>query len=600
MVKQALCTKSSEGKPSLAAVCTGITFFATPHHGSSVLSGPEFTRAVQNRLKLKWDMSSHLSSQFAIPNPELELLNHRFAAASLGIKIWNHIETCDTRLQVLTSVDVGGENLTSISRCVVDQPSAIMSTKDVLIEEEEVILINTNHIGAARFANDERLRSHYCEELRAFIGSTNARDRETHHALITSIMTDVLVDVHQFYQIHVSAEATAMKVWSERPALQDLLELGPAACLKRRLQPSTKGSQRDEVIESSPRMRRASEPSAPAITIAPPADDDVTPIAIIKPETETMESSNADVEALKIITPMKPANIHTRRPTPLKSSSSSETIKHLDPLDGSRINKGDRVQRAYTYQMPTRARDRYQWIHVPCNHAGWVSQVLTAVARERCNLGLHQKLLSDPVWMSYHNRSRHASSHARFVRPSCKSLLPKRSPHHHVDELISPSSAIDQVQFALYMPYLFWDTYHGLQKRTAVIQKRGLKSSVRPIAQEISRAKSIEDKLIWQYLNSNRPIHCRRTLDQYGYPSLRNTAVRDADQVLYKRTRPTRSYEAATRETSMQHIHAIWNATRAPGPRSSEMKAVVDRTAKVLMVDQLWLWILDDGTFSYT
>ena len=610
VVKEALCTKSSEGEPSLASVCIGMTFFATPHHGSGVLSGPEFGKAVKIRLGLKWDMSNHLSSQFAVRNQYLELLNHRFGAASLGIKIWNYYETCDTQLKVLTSGDNEGENLTKINLCVVDQPSAKMSTADVLIEEEQFIPTHTNHIGAARFANDESLRSRYCEGLKTFIGSTSARDREIHHSLITSIMTQVLVDVHQFYQIDVAPDAPAMKVWSEYPNLGDLLELGPAACLKRRLQPVRKGHHVDKVVDSSTKMRHVSEPSAPIITVAPPAED-VESALFIDPDLGIDQLSCTNADVLGVSPSAKVSNIHTRRPSLPKSSSALEG-GHLNPeggvpdnaetqFDATRLNGHERIpQRAHTYQMPTRSRDRFRWIHVPYTHAGWVSQVLATIAREKCNLGLHQKLLSDPVWTSHHNRSRHASSHARFVRSSCKSLLPRGSLHHHVDEMILPSSAINQVQFALYMPYLFWDSFRRLQARASVIQKRGTKPPVLPIDQNIIKGKSIEDKLIWQYLNSNRPIHCRRTLDQYGYPSLRNTAVRDADQVLYKQTRgQVQTQEATVRGSSMQHISAILHASRATGSRPSKVKTVVDSTAKVLMVDQLWLWILDDGKFSY-
>src|SRR6266487_3997130 len=52
----------------------------------------------------------------------------------------------------------------------------------------------------------------------------------------------------------------------------------------------------------------------------------------------------------------------------------------------------------------------------------------------------------------------------------------------------------------------------------------------------VSKGHSLEQKLIWQYLfdASDLPLHIRRTLDQYGYPSLDNTSRRDKDQVVYK------------------------------------------------------------------
>ena len=109
---------------------------------------------------------------------------------------------------------------------------------------------------------------------------------------------------------------------------------------------------------------------------------------------------------------------------------------------------------------------------------------------------------------------------------------------------------------------------------------------------EIADGKSMENKLIWQYLTSNLPLHCRRTLDQFGYPSLRNTAVRDADQVLYKRTKNSKDSAPPPRENAMKHLKHIG---RGVGRQASATGAHEEVIAKVLMVDQLWLWVLDGG-----
>ena len=104
----------------------------------------------------------------------------------------------------------------------------------------------------------------------------------------------------------------------------------------------------------------------------------------------------------------------------------------------------------------------------------------------------------------------------------------------------------------------------------------------------------LESKIIWQYLKSDLPLHCRRTLDQFGYPSLRNTAVRDADQVLYKRTKVDKDTPAPQEYGSKQRK----NLGRGIGRQSSIAGAHEDVIAKVLMVDQLWLWVLDGGKCS--
>ena len=76
-----------------------------------------------------------------------------------------------------------------------------------------------------------------------------------------------------------------------------------------------------------------------------------------------------------------------------------------------------------------------------------------------------------------------------------------------------------------------------------------------------------------------------------GYPSLRNTTVRDADQILYKRTKPDVD-ALLSKDTSKQ--------SKLQGARSSlnlqSNTTADDGAAKVLMVDQLRLWILASQT----
>lgn len=66
---------------------------ATPHHGSSVLSEPEYVQAVRQNLHLKWAMPQRLRQDFRLKNPDLEFLNYKFAVTVLGVKLYSYIET---------------------------------------------------------------------------------------------------------------------------------------------------------------------------------------------------------------------------------------------------------------------------------------------------------------------------------------------------------------------------------------------------------------------------------------------------------------------------------------------------------------------------
>ncbi len=69
----ALSKKDAKGQNSIAACCLGVTFFSTPHRGSSVLSEPEYVQTVQIHLGLKWEMSETLRQDFLLRSVDLEV-----------------------------------------------------------------------------------------------------------------------------------------------------------------------------------------------------------------------------------------------------------------------------------------------------------------------------------------------------------------------------------------------------------------------------------------------------------------------------------------------------------------------------------------------
>lgn len=84
-------------------------------------------------------------------------------------------------------------------------------------------------------------------------------------------------------------------------------------------------------------------------------------------------------------------------------------------------------------------------------------------------------------------------------------------------------------------------------------------------------------------MGNEPPIHIRRTLDQFGYPNLRSTVARDDDQMLWKRTRKVINLN-----------DELGNSIPLGDRSDSQSRTFVD--GKVLMVDQLWLWIVDQKT----
>lgn len=525
-----------------------------------------------------------------------QALNHRFAVSVFGVKIYSYVESTDTNLLVLSKDDSGGETLIPIRLCIVDSRSGKLSSPEAPFEDEEVIQLNTTHVGAPRFADEDALYSFYIDEITDFVQDFSADERRLHHAMNRDIMTNTEVDVHQFYAVGTQGETGSIKIITAHPSLQTFLEIGPSKCMEARVrgteqvnQSSSNGSVRPAI-----EFRPASEPAAPTLTITSVESDETS-----------SDASRADpYPKLSVPTVPTPKSIHTRRPSLITDIADPESPGHLAApkpvkkvvFDTNTANKdtdeGRRPQRAHLFQLPSASSERFKWIHVPFTHAGWVPHVLTTISQDKEDLSLHTKLLMDKMWFSQHNQSRHASPHARFVRPSVKCLLPKSSEKHVDTGISTPSSAVEDVQFVVYLPYLHWDSFRNLEKRAAIIKQRRKQPHARPIAKDVASGQSMEHKLIWQHLTSDQPVHCRRTLDQYGYPSLRNTSVRDADQILYKRTK----HDADARppkELSMKHK---LQSSRAASARQSSMPYANDTLAKVLMVDQLWLWIVDGKT----
>lgn len=116
------------------------------------------------------------------------------------------------------------------------------------------------------------------------------------------------------------------------------------------------------------------------------------------------------------------------------------------------------------------------------------------------------------------------------------------------------------------MPYLHREKFGLVDNISHFIEERGGKCG---------RDKKFEPPcknlkmLLDHYLDCHGPIHNRRTFDQYYYRNLSNTRHRDCDQLI----------------------------GRLFQRRSGESSSVTEQP--VLMVDQLWLWVLpDQGVYA--
>ncbi len=105
-----------------------------------------------------------------------------------------------------------------------------------------------------------------------------------------------------------------------------------------------------------------------------------------------------------------------------------------------------------------------------------------------------------------------------------------------------------------------------------------------------------DQELLRDNLHKIPPLHPRRTLDQSYYWTLKTTKKRDRDQVVYRGTAPQKEFmhhhTCKKKEDECDHHHCNWTKDE----QCDQCQHDIRKVARVVMVDQLWLWILDGNT----
>ncbi|KAK4143414.1 uncharacterized protein C8A04DRAFT_37425 [Dichotomopilus funicola] len=275
-------------------------------------------------------------------------------------------------------------------------------------------------------------------------------------------------------------------------------------------------------------------------------------------------------------------------------------------------------------------QDVIRYFHLPANNMSWVEEIIARYYGEqrpspdrlshdgefrRVN-SKTEAILKPSYWYGQRHFDASSQVHARHMRPFCAGI---------------PSSntrgSIHQ-NMVLYMPYLHWETDRG-RVRSAEVAKEASKQNLHSVADVIEQAQNrlgrtdthqtltmpaappperstnrlgnvdrrtavgqvfrtaaalmeamdshVDEQFTMRYLHENPPLHPRRTLDQAYYGALRSTGTRDRDQVVYRGTAPK------------PHKCLL------PG-KCQQCNEDVCKTARLLMVDQLWMWVLDEQT----
>lgn len=101
-----------------------------------------------------------------------------------------------------------------------------------------------------------------------------------------------------------------------------------------------------------------------------------------------------------------------------------------------------------------------------------------------------------------------------------------------------------------------------------------------------------DKKLLEKFLCHDPPLHPRRTLDQAYYWTLDTSRTRDRDQVIYRATTtPFGKFHSFDPDKGWEGHENLKEEETC-----KECRENIRKVSRVVMVDQLWMWILDKQT----
>lgn len=506
----------------IAIFCHGVTFFATPHQGSIHLFMEDFKSSIQDILDLKAPLPVGLTKQLNLDDQTLQKIDQNFKQLVGEFQLWSFYETED-------SVLLSSGNSTELKGTPYRAPITTMRSAILGVRHEKVYALRSTHAECVWFEDqDHHTLQLYLRDLCATISKV-ARIHEQrtfnhfHHYQqlnAKNLESEVLIEIHGFYESKkLNTQEPVVRLLFIKQSLQKLLFWGPDALLEQRL-----ANKQPLELDHGPMSGQGLAIGRTFVWRDPELDDNGLSPTNSRPESGQYLSKKGRAPQAGLIPVMQPCSV----------------TKDSDVPD-----------------EPRSEYKKFDWIHVPFNNPVWVEMVFEKLSvSDKTD---YAELFSASHWGSRHTRARHPQHHACFLKPTCGTVAFQKA-------------AIQDCRY-LYLPYLHFDTYKAVIKRRNLIRQRLEQGRTHPIPSWVFREKSLELKLLWVFLGHDPPIYCRRTLDQYQYPSIHDTRARDDDQILYK----------LTKETLPPYMHTFHAET-------SEDDIL---NGNLLMVDQLWMWIME-------
>ncbi|KAI1372745.1 hypothetical protein F4677DRAFT_240586 [Hypoxylon crocopeplum] len=646
----------------------GIAFFATPHRGSSYMSMPYLRESIQHLLYLQKPLPRSIARELKLGNKSLLRMHDQFMDIASELRIWTFYETVDSQLSGL-----GGSDFDEVH---FSAPLTSIKSGLIGSRTEQALSLESNHADCASFGpNNMRTMNSFLADLGAAVRKAEELSKFAHTPLRLS--ENVKLELIGFYGDPDGEASQEIRLYISKHKLKEFLEKGPETCLRERLSAVAAKRHRRQIPPSRRPVSGPSLMASalgildnvgqgimgaiqPGGSSGSPENEPTTgqsPEIVVTNHTSRPQISGAATEPMPVIGPRRSRGLTVPalatpdfdRPSSRDSSETARTTtsepnvpdispKSSDPaqlLESSRTddtrlaakekeNTAERRSRfsrtsalqeiTAGFSRPDPNRRKFMWIHLPFNNPHWVKKIFDKLSETQNQS--YAKLLSNENWANKHVQGRHANLHASYVKPGCAfvpSEVGSPRPSSPITTGRSPSPAVTPTHLYLYLPYLHYDTYLNIVRRRNIIKRRMDHGRARPVPKEIAELESLESRVIWEYIGHDPPLNTRRTLDQYGYPTLRDTYARDDDQMLYKLTKE-RIAIPFKRKRDMYHAGDGRDPVSAISPASRMMSATdafknsdaanhTDESdsdlegdildGNVLMVDQLWLWAVD-------
>lgn len=582
-----------------------VTFFATPHEGSKWLSKPAYSESISKLLELSKPLPAKLMAELRPKDATLMSINQDFKVIASGLLIWSFYEN-----QRSTLCGVGSSENTSEVRL-----STIFSS--VLgVHHENAYFSFATHSNCASFGYQFEVDDY----LNRIAEGIHKADRETKDRDL-KLKKKVFIEVRNFYESSGLGdnEKDLKGQWllSEEKSLESFWTGATSASL----QTTSTADERD--LETERECQTAQKGIAPSTVLSTVASDSsdkgkkelrrilARPLAafVRRPsKSKDLEMGSSDSVSGASTHPSSDPGIAQAGFSSLQNTSSGPS---LSPLPGEHVSSSlsaplepldlplSSADGSSEKERKREASPKFTWFHLPFNNPAWVEKVFDTFAKGKG--WEYPRLPGAKDWLSQHARARRSQPHGYFLKPTCI-LTPIKDHSAKVDAPGGDQS--ESTRKCLFLCFLFLqiDSYKAHLQRQNVVRKRMSQGCSWPIPEDVFRDDApLENKVIWDFLDHYTPLNCRRTLDQYRYPFVRDTRARDDDQMLYKMTKEMvyalsdDSDDEAQEEERGGEIDRYYESL---GGEKTADNSILD--GNILNVDQLWLWTNDDGKYPGT